>query len=469
LAKKGLRAYSKTGRSVFFNNIKIKAAFFNGIAHGCPRAGLKPRIDQKRFSSNDGELVKKIFYGWWIVLACFCISLYVGGTIFYGFTAFIKPLREEFGWSYTEISFATSLRGMEIGIFSPLVGFLVDRFGPRKLILFGTITLGLGLVLLSFTQSLAMFYASILIVGLGSSGCATVVSITAVANWFRRRVGIALGVMISGFGASGLMVPLVVQFIDVYGWRTTFVILGTGMWILGIPLSLVIRNKPEQYGYRTDGELTDEPEAQHELERNDIDVSFQEAVKHRSFLYLCFVETIRMMVLFGVVTHVMPYLGSIGIARTTAGFITAAIPLLSILGRFGFGWLSDFFEKRNIMTIVFCLMSLGLLAFCFAQIKWFLFLFLLLFPPGLGGSMVIRGPLIREYFGRRSFGKLLGITMGIASIGGIAGPTAAGWVFDTFDSYKLIWFTFSGLIITSVFLIFRIRSLVHTISPSCRS
>ena len=98
--------------------------------------------------------MKKIFYGWWIVLACSLIGLYVGGIIFFGFTAFFEPIREEFGWSYAQISLAISLRGLEMGVFAPVVGFLVDRFGARKLILWGTITLGFGLILLSLTQSL---------------------------------------------------------------------------------------------------------------------------------------------------------------------------------------------------------------------------------------------------------------------------------------------------------------------------
>jgi len=156
-------------------------------------------------------MFKKVFYGWWIVLACFFISLYVGAVVFFGVTAFVSPLREEFGWSYTQISFAASLRGLEMGIFAPIVGFLVDRFGSKKLLLAGTITTGLGLLFLSRTQSLAMFYASFLLLAFGSGGCTSVVTMTAVANWFHKNIGIAFGVMASGFGASGLLVPLIVE------------------------------------------------------------------------------------------------------------------------------------------------------------------------------------------------------------------------------------------------------------------
>jgi MFS family permease len=115
--------------------------------------------------------MKKVFYGWWIVVACFFLGLYKSSVVFYGFTAFMEPLVQEFSWTYTQVSFAVSLRGLEMGIFNPLAGFLVDRFGSRKLILIGTITVGLGLILLSFTQSLFMFYAAFLLLAFGAGSC----------------------------------------------------------------------------------------------------------------------------------------------------------------------------------------------------------------------------------------------------------------------------------------------------------
>src|SRR4030042_950769 len=144
-------------------------------------------------------MFKDLYYGWWVVIACFMINLYVGGVIFFGFTAFFEPIRQELGWSYAQISFATSLRGLEMGILAPVVGFLVDRFGSRKLLFLGTITLGFGLISLSATHSLAMFYASFLLIALGGGGCTSVVTMTAVAHWFQKNVGGALGVMASGF------------------------------------------------------------------------------------------------------------------------------------------------------------------------------------------------------------------------------------------------------------------------------
>jgi MFS family permease len=402
-------------------------------------------------------MIKKIFYGWWIVLACFFIGLYVGGVVFYGFTAFFEPIREEFGWSYTQISFAASLRGLEMGFIAPLVGFLVDRFGSRKLILYGTITVGLGLISLSLTQSLAMFYGSFLLVAFGAGGCTVVVTMSAVANWFHKKVGIALGVMASGVGASGFFIPLIVWLIDVYGWRTTLIILGLGMWVLGIPLSFVIRDRPEQYGYLPDGESSVEPIPKPEIQGRRVGIGLKEALKNKTFLYLCTTEAIRMIAVAAVIIHVMPYLGSVGVPRATAGIVAGAIPLFSIIGRFGLGWLGDVFDKKYVMVWALFLMGLGMLAFCYVQVTGVVFLFLLLFAPGYGGAMVIRGAILREYFGRDSFGKMIGILMGFGSIGGIIGPTLAGWVFDTLGSYNIIWLVFCGIIGLAIWLMLRIR------------
>lgn len=402
-------------------------------------------------------ITKGLFYGWWILLACFGISMGVGGIVVFGFTAFIEPLREEFGWSYAQISFAVSLRGVEMGIFSPFVGFLVDRFGSRKMLLSGIFTVGLGLILLSYTQSIAMFYASFVLLAFGAGGCTSVVLMVTIVQWFEKNIGIALGIMMSGFGAGGLMVPFIVYLIDIYHWRATFIILGLGIWIIGIPLSLVIRDKPEQYGCFPDEKLPNNTKSYSENHTKKIEINFKEMLKSKTFLYLNITEAIRMLVCSTVIVHIMPYLSTIGISRPTAGLIAASIPLVSIAGRIGLGWLGDVFDKRYVIAMSFGLIGLGLLALNYMTFSWFILLFILLFSVGFGGVTTLRGAILREYFGKAYFGKLLGILMGSAAIGGIIGPSLAGWVFDTMGSYHLIWIAFSGFIAIAAGLILRVK------------
>jgi MFS family permease len=162
-----------------------------------------------------------------------------------------------------------------------------------------------------------------------------------------------------------------------------------------------------------------------------------------------------MIVVTGAVVHVMPYLESVGMSRSRAAVVAAAMPLCSIAGRFGFGWLADVYEKRRVLACSLSLMGAGVLIFSFADQGWGLYLFLALFPPGFGGSVVLRGAIVREYFGLHSFGKLLGITMGCASIGGLVGPILTGWTYDYLGTYRYTWFAFFFLVVCAVLLVVR--------------
>jgi len=405
--------------------------------------------------------MRKVFYGWWVVFASFLIGLYVTGIVGYGFTAFFEPIAKETGWSYTQISIATSLRGMEMGLFSPIIGFLVDRLGPKKLVFCGTLTLGFGLILLSQANSLPTFYGAFILLALGSSACLSTVLMTAVANWFRKNMGKALAIMSCGMGASGIFIPIIVRLIDLYQWRTTLVILGLGMWLFGIPLSFLIRHRPERYGYLPDGEISAEqvsaPKSQ------DRELGFREALKDRNFWHICAAEAIRVMSIMAVTTHVMPYLSSVGMSRSRAALVATSIPLLSIIGRLVFGWLGDIFDKRRVMAGVFFLTGAGLLAFAYVQATWLIIPFLILFPLSWG-AMTLKGALVREYFGIASFGRLLGIMAGIAAVGRIIGPSLAGWTYDNLGSYHPIWLFLAGLTIVAIVLMLTLkpRNLEHT-------
>ncbi|MFC1991772.1 MFS transporter, partial [Chloroflexota bacterium] len=126
----------------------------------------------------------RVFYGWYIVAAAIVIILYTAGIIHFGFTAVFEPIANEFGWSYARISLASSLRGFEMGLLAPLMGFLVDRWGPRKLIFAGSIIIFLGFLILSNVSSLAMFYGAFVLISIGMSTCTVTVLMPAVNNWF---------------------------------------------------------------------------------------------------------------------------------------------------------------------------------------------------------------------------------------------------------------------------------------------
>ena len=399
-----------------------------------------------------------MFYGWWIVGACFVISLYVHGIIGFGFTALIEPLSSEFRWSYSQISLASSLRGVEVGLLAPIIGLLVDRWGPRRLMLGGIFLTGLALILLSRTASLGMFYGVFILIAFGMTALSPTVTMTTMANWFTRRIGTATGIMHSGVGFSGLMIPIVVLLVDTLGWRAAMTILG--LFLLGIIslLTLVVRHRPEQYGLLPDGEagatLTAEKEL-FPLKTASEDIGAREAIRSGTFWHIALAMMFQIMLVSAVVTHMIPYVGSVGLARATAGLVASAVPLTSVIGRLSFGWLSDRIDPRRIMGCGYLMMSLGLMFFTLAAggNAGLLIPSVALFSIGFGGNAIVRASIIREYFGRRSFGTIHGFIMGVAVVGHLSGPPIAGWVFDTWGSYQGIWLAFAVVAVAPLLLI----------------
>ncbi len=405
---------------------------------------------------------REIFYGWRVVAAAFLITFYVVGAIAFSFTAFIDPIAKEFGWSYTHISFAASLRGLELGVFAPVMGFLVDRFGPRRLVMTGSIFICLGFLLLSTIQTLGMFYVGFIILGVGTSTCTVTVLTPAVANWFKKDIGKALGIMLSGAGAGGALIPVVTGLIDRFGWRTAFIILGLCMLLFGIPLARILGRRPEQYGQLADGEKQD---SSHLAQRQpDGDVSLGSALRTRVFWHLSLAESLRLMALMALITHVIPYLNSIGVSRTRATFVATSIPILSITGRLLAGWCGDKYNKFHVMAVLYFLGGLSVLMFAYVETEWLLYPFLFLFPLSWGAPS-LQGAILRERFGRAALGSIIGLLGGIITLPRMIGPALAGWTYDIYGNYHFAWMFFAGIFAISVVLMLTVESRRNAPGP----
>jgi len=397
----------------------------------------------------------RFYYGWVIVAASFLISMYVGGSIFYGFTALFLPIADDFGWSYAQISLAISLRGLESSLLAPLIGNLTDRFGPRKLVFGGALVTALGMFLLGRAESLATFYLSFLFVTVGMSTSGMTIMMTVIANWFHRRVGMASGIVVSGFACGGLLIPWITVLIESHGWRGAVNWLAIGMVVITVPLSLLLRKTPEQYGQLPDGAVPEviavgSEETPYFAKSPSFNV--RQALGNRTFWMLTLTFTGFSTVVSSAITHIMPYLDSIGIDRITASLFAMALPLLSIVGRLGLGWSGDKTDRRKITTAAFALMAAGMLCFALAAAvdSRFIWPSLGLFSIGYGGATVMRPALTREFFGRDNFGSVFGTLIAINMIGAIIGPTLVGWVFDMQSSYALIWLVFAVICILAI-------------------
>jgi len=404
----------------------------------------------------------RIFYGWWIVAAMVVITTYMGGVVFFGFTAFIGPIEASFHtWSRTAVSFSVSLRGMESGILSPFAGRLVDRYGPRRLIAVGSIIVALSLVMLSKINSLWMFYLAFAVLALGTSTCTLTVPMSAVANWFHKKLGIASAFAIIGFGLSGVLVPVIVKLISIYDWRNTFLILAVGVLVVILPLSLVFRHKPEPYGYLPDG--AQEPlvrPSSESIQKPPVEKTWRvrEVLSNGVFWRITVTYICHMMLLAGIITHFIPYLASVGIERSAASFVTMSLALASIGSRLAFGWLADRHERRTLSVAGFTAISIGivLLLFVSDQAFWLVIPFVIFFSVGHGGNNALRSPMIVSYFGRGNFGTVLGLMMGFCSIGGVLGPLLAGRVWDVMGSYRLAWYVGLGIAVIAIISIWSI-------------
>jgi sugar phosphate permease len=393
----------------------------------------------------------RIFYGWWIVVALFFVAAYITGIVFFGFTAILDPIAYEFGWSYAQISFAASLRGIESGLLSPLVGWLIDRMGPRKLLVSGVFFTGVGLLFLSRINTLAGFYGAFFLISIGLSICTNVIPMTVVGYWFKKRVSIATGIVVSGTACGGLLVPLVTRIIDTYGWRLAMLSIGIGAIVIFIPVALMVRHRPEHYGYLPDGDTHTEESSEEDislLQNPDADIEVKKVIKGSVFWHLGIASGCHIFVVNAVITHVMTYLRTAGIERSLSSMVISIIPLISIAGRLSFGWMGDRFDKRWVMAtgFIFLLTSMFLFNGVASAGVWLIIPFMIFCGLGYGGPIPVLPAIIRDHFGRARLGTILGFVLGITMCGSILGPPMAGWIFDTFGSYRIAWFACAGVV-----------------------
>ena len=396
--------------------------------------------------------------------------LICGGIAFYGFTTFFNPIAEEFDWSTAQISFAFSLRSVESGIMAPLVGFLMDKVGVRKIIIFGMIVAGLGLLLMSRTNSLLFFYGAFLMLSIGTSCGLGMGQYVAVANWFSKKRTWVMGIMSAGYAFSGAAGPVLVWLIGQYGWRSTMVIAGVAILATGIPLGLVIRHRPEPYGYLPDGKTQDvlpqsesasgKPPATGTLTADSPEqtgLSPRQAMMTRTFWLLIIFAILTGFAQSAISVHEMPYLTSVGISRETAGWAILGITGLSLFGRLGFGWMGDRYDKRYLLAIGAAVQFFGVLIFAGVSSPWMLIPFLLLYGPGYASQIPIWPTIRVDYFGLKHYATIGGLQALGWTICGILAPVLAGWVFDTWGTYRPIWLAFAITTAVAIPLVFLIK------------
>ncbi len=384
-------------------------------------------------------------YGWIVVTACVLISTYYSGAVLLGFTAVFEPLIREFGWSYAQVSFVMSLRGMESGLLVPVAGILMNRWGPRVLISSGAVIVGIGLTGLSQVNSLLAFYAWFIVVACGLSTATSSLLMAAVTGWFKKNLGLATGITCSGVAVGGLLIPLVTRLIDSLGWRAAILYMGIGMWLIPLPLSFLLKPSPYFNRNPAKGKNVPASDADKRLHRMAKDMDTKEVLKSTLFWTICFCFICQYLPVGAVVVHIMPFGSSICIDRTTGSLLASLLPIITVIGRIGFGWMADRLGNKVMTTIAMTFIAFGSLlpSFLVDGNMWIIVPFMVIFGIGWGGTLPMLNGIVFDFFGSRNIASIVGFAGTAAMTGLIVGAPLAGWIYDRVGSYRPAWFFFA--------------------------
>lgn len=410
------------------------------------------------------RLVKrpKVFYGWWIVLASMINTMLGGAMHSYGFSAFFLPICTEFGWSRAVMSAPIGVSRLEGALLGPVEGYMVDRFGPRKLTLLGAILVGTAFLLMSQMQSLLMFYLTLLFcLGLGHAIISVSVRV-AVVNWFQKRRGLGMGIALAGFNIGAMVVPVIVWLIATHGWRNAALIIGLIMWTVEIPLSLVMRHRPERYGYLPDGVSEQQEKAVEAPSKRESAIVGQnftprQAVRTRTFWLICLAYASRMLTVAAIPIHLIAFVQDLGFSAAVGGSIMAIMGLSALIGRVAVGYLADIIPKRHAFAICMTMLGISLLFLTTAQSVGQLVLWAVLYGPGYGGGSPVMGAMVGDYYGRKYFGTISGLVDIPMAVTTLLGPVFAGYIFDVTGSYRVAFTSFAVVCVIGVLAVILAR------------
>ena len=397
------------------------------------------------------RILPRVFYGWYIVSAGMGIHLWISIVWIYGMQVFFTPIVDTFGWSRAAVSGAFGLQRLEGSVVAPVEGFLIDRIGPRKMIMAGSFITGLGLISLSFLSTIWMFYLSVLLVSLGVSAASGTPRNWAIVQWFRRLRGRALGIGASGAVASGPMLFIVVWLVETLGWRASFLVLGIATWFILIPLGLVFRSRPREYGLLPDGDPPDEAASETALGsvpsrgrlaevQESESLTVIQALKTPAFWTLSMIFGAQTMGVSGLMVHLIPYLQTIGFSTAEAASVLAFFTVLSVFGRLGGGWIMDYVDPRFVLAGLLGCLAAGFILLANITAYWQVVPFALLYGTAFGGMLPARSLLVSNYFGTQNFGALQGLTRSVTVVAGVVSPVLLGLVFDLTESYVLAFY-----------------------------
>lgn len=367
------------------------------------------------------------------------------------FSVFFVALIDHFNWSRAEAAFGQSIALLAYMIMAPITGTLIDRIGPRKVILPGIILTGIGFLLCTQIQTIIHFYIFFgLMVGIGVTWGMGIAPFTVIiSHWFEKKRGAANGIAGIGIGIGILLlVPVAQYFISFHGWRLAFFILAILVFLIPLPLNaFFLRHRPEEMGLYPDGVPKNESLPTYEKRIKNWSYYSEQSQKNLSFSELVFTVRFWSVILFPafttfgiytIIVHHLRYLIDQGVEKIFAASLFAAVGALTAGFRPFWGWFSDRIGREITFTIgggCFCSGIFFLLLYQYIHSNMLLYLFVLFFSAGWGVTTPMIMSITGDIYKGKNFGLIYGIVEGVIGITGATGAWLAGYIFDHTKSY----------------------------------
>jgi sugar phosphate permease len=409
------------------------------------------------------KVSSRIFYGWRMIGLVSLIRVVGGGLHQFGFTVFFLPISQDLGLSRAATSLAFSLSRAKGAVEAPLVGYLIDRRGPRPILVTAVFLAGVGYILLSWVNN----YAGFMIVYLGVISLAYIAGFVhspmVVANsWFIRRRARAMTVVSSAVPIGGALIsPLLAMGIASIGWRWAAFASGCIFLSVCLPLSFQLKRSPESMGMLPDGDgapvdPATSASADTPTDTNS-DFTSRQAMKTWVFWLLVVSMAARVTCYSAATVHFVPFMVWKGLSEEAAASLLGAFAFGNLISHFVLGWIADQVSKPKLLTVCHLLPALSVPPLLLESGYWPLWFFTIVFTL-LDASFPIVWATVGDFFGRRNFATIRGMMSFFYSWGSFAGPVLAGWIFDQTQSYRMVlWIWLWLLIFATLLVLFLIR------------
>jgi MFS family permease len=346
------------------------------------------------------------------------------GLALYGLPLYYDHMVREFGWSRTQVTSGNALSKLVVGpLFGFLAGWIVDRFGPRRLMLAGIVMAGMALVGLGGMSALWMFYAFYLLNALGYVCGGPLPNQVLLSRWFREGRGKAMGFAYLGIGLGGALVPWLSYWLSgLWGWRGALQALGVLVIALAGPMAYFTKDAPAgTKDPKDDGSLA----------------PLGTVFRQPAFYLLAIGSMCSIAAVGGANQHLKLFLSlDQGYRQGDAARFISLVLACSIAGRLLMGWLADRIPKARVMLLIYALVSAAIPLLFFASAPGAMYLFAILFGIGLGGEYLIIPLMAAELFGVRVLGRVMGIVVTADGVAEAVSPMLVGYLRDVTGSYR---------------------------------